>query len=78
LFVGGVRKSSCYCKIFASYKSGLVKFYRDGYTDVKGSFKYALAAIDQIDKFAICVITELGSKIVYTGTPNMQNFYDNS
>jgi hypothetical protein len=38
-------------------KNGQSKFYRDGYTDITGSFKYALADLDGISEFSILFVT---------------------
>jgi hypothetical protein len=34
--------SGSYCKVYSSGSKG-TKFYRDGYTDITGTFKYALS-----------------------------------
>lgn len=36
------------------------KFYRDGYTDITGTFKYALADLEGITEFSILFVTENG------------------
>ena len=38
----GRRAPGCYCKVFQE-RAGALEFYRDGYTDVSGCFRYALA-----------------------------------
>ena len=42
VFLKGSKLAGCYCKVF-QMKNGSSKFYRDGYTDITGTFKYALA-----------------------------------
>ena len=42
----------CYCKVYSRGRNG-DKFYRDGYTDFTGTFKYALADLEDIDLFSI-------------------------
>lgn len=41
------KSPQCYCKVY-QLKNGSSKFYRDGYTDITGTFKYALANLDGI------------------------------
>ncbi len=36
--------TSCYCKVYSTGSKGQ-KFYRDGYTDITGAFKYALSEL---------------------------------
>ena len=52
-----------YIKVYARLSDGAVKFYKDGYTDLRGKFDYAsLSAeepdIDQVDRFAILAMHE--------------------
>jgi hypothetical protein len=41
----GKKQSGCYVKVYSNGQKGS-KFYRDGYTDITGSFKYALNDLD--------------------------------
>jgi len=63
-----------YVKCFAKTKSGVVNFYKDGYTDLRGRFDYAtLNATDvsSIDKFSLFIMSdELGSLIKETTAPS--------
>ena len=56
-----------YVKVFAQYKDGSEKFYKDGYTDIRGLFEYAQTSGDklaQVKKFAIYIESrDLGSQI---------------
>lgn len=62
-----------YVKCFAKYKNGSVAFYKDGYTDIRGSFDYAALSKDKIDDvqiFSILILSpEYGSKIVQVDPP---------
>ena len=53
-----------YVKCFAKTKSGVVNFYKDGYTDLRGRFDYATlnaSEITSIEKFSIFIMSdELG------------------
>jgi hypothetical protein len=42
VFYEGKKQSGCYVKVYSSGSKGN-KFYRDGYTDITGRFKYALS-----------------------------------
>jgi len=47
-----------YVKTFAKQKNGEELFYRDGYTDLRGRFDYALSSssdIQTIEKFALFI-----------------------
>lgn len=41
-------------------KNGQSKFYRDGYTDITGTFKYALADLEGVSEFSILFVTDQG------------------
>ena len=47
LFCEGKQVSGAYCKVYSSGMKG-EKFYRDGYTDITGAFKFALADLKEI------------------------------
>jgi len=62
-----------YVKCFAKYNNGQIKFYKDGYTDLRGSFDYVSLnsdKIDNIDSFAMLVTSaEYGSKVLTEKPP---------
>jgi hypothetical protein len=62
-----------YVKCFAKYNDGSVKFYKDGYTDLRGSFDYVSLNTDKIDNiksFAILVTSpDHGSKVIVENPP---------
>ena len=62
-----------YVKCFAKYHDGKTRFYKDGYTDLRGSFDYVSLnsdKIDNIESFAILVTApEYGSKIFKENPP---------
>ena len=45
VFYAGKKLPGCYCKVYEK-KKGKIVFYRDGYTDITGVFKYALNNIE--------------------------------
>ena len=47
-----------YTKVFAKFLNGQVKFYKDGYTDMRGKFDYAQlsgATLNSVQRFALFV-----------------------
>lgn len=68
--------SKVYVKCFAQDKNGSSQFFRDGYTDLRGRFDYALSSssnIDDITKFSILISSEeYGSIIKEAKKPNTQ------
>lgn len=47
-----------YTKVFAKFVNGQVKFYKDGYTDMRGKFDYAQlsgATLNSVQRFALFV-----------------------
>ena len=69
VFCEGKKQSGCYCKVYAKKSSGS-KFYRDGYTDITGTFKYALNDLDGIEQFSILTMTKRGGMIHKVGIPS--------
>ena len=65
--------SACYVKCFIKDKTKRIRFYKDGYTDFRGSFDYASLNSDglgNIEEFSILVINqEYGSKILQAKAP---------
>lgn len=60
--------SGTYCKVYSTGSNG-VKFYRDGYTDITGSFKYALSELSQINRFSVLCMSDNGGRICNFGKP---------
>lgn len=61
-----------YVKVYAKSKNGSVKFYKDGYTDLRGRFDYTSLNTDEIDsvaKFAILVMSDSNGSVVREATP---------
>lgn len=55
-------------------KNGESKFYRDGYTDVTGTFKYALADLENVTDFSVLFVTENGGLIQKARVPSQQAY----
>lgn len=70
--------TKAYVKCFAKHTDDSVKFYKDGYTDLRGRFNYISLnseAINSIKKFSIFIMhDELGSLIKEANPPpNMES-----
>ena len=63
------RAIGSYVKVF-SRSNGDTKFYRDGYTDMTGTFRYALSDLDNISDFSILVCTEKGGVVQRVKPPS--------
>jgi hypothetical protein len=61
-----------YVKVYARMKDGQVKFYKDGYTDLRGRFDYASLntnEIDIVDRFSMLVLSETDGAVVREAAP---------
>ena len=61
-----------YVKVYARMKDGSVKFYKDGYTDLRGRFDYSSLntnELDFVDKFALLVLSDEHGAVVREATP---------
>jgi hypothetical protein len=62
-----------YVKAFARMRDGSVRFYKDGYTDLRGRFDYSSLStndLDNVDRFSILVMSEdHGALIREAGRP---------
>lgn len=71
-----------YVKCFMKDKSGTDSFYKDGYTDIRGSFDYARLNVDKlakIDKFSILVCDdERGLIVKQCGIPSTMGKFEES
>ncbi|MEZ6135956.1 MAG: hypothetical protein R3C53_13725 [Pirellulaceae bacterium] len=59
--------TGAYVKVYAQHADGAVRFYKDGYTDLRGQFDYATLSTSELDtaqKFAILVIDEKRGAVV--------------
>ncbi len=61
-----------YVKVFARMRDGSVRFYKDGYTDLRGRFDYgslSTGEINNVDKFALLVLSEERGAVVREASP---------
>lgn len=59
--------SHVYVKVYARTGSGEVKFYKDGYTDLRGRFDYTSLnsdTIDSVNRFAILILSDNNGAMV--------------
>lgn len=68
----GKALSKVYVKVYAKTDSGEAKFYKDGYTDLRGRFDYTSLNTDEIDgadKFAILILSDTNGAMVCEAAP---------
>jgi hypothetical protein len=64
--------STVYVKVYARMQDGTVRFYKDGYTDLRGRFDYSSLntnELDFVDKFALLVLSEEHGAVVREAAP---------
>ncbi len=74
MFYDGKKQTSCYVKVYSAGPKG-TKFYRDGYTDITGKFKYVLGDLEGISKFSVLAITKQGGVINQVDPPSTQGYF---
>ncbi len=62
-----------YCKVYARMKDGSVKFYKDGYTDLRGRFDYTSLStneLEAVDRFSVLILSDdLGAMVREAAPP---------
>jgi len=64
-----------YVKVYARMKDGSVRFYKDGYTDLRGRFDYTSLntnELDFVDKFSLLILSEDRGAVVREASPPKQ------
>ena len=64
-----------YVKVYARMKDGTVKFYKDGYTDLRGRFDYTSLntnELDFVDKFSLLILSDEHGAAVKEAAPPKQ------
>jgi hypothetical protein len=59
--------SKTYVKVYAKMKGGEVKFFKDGYTDLRGKFDYVSLNTDELDRveeLSLLVMSEESGSLV--------------
>ncbi len=61
-----------YVKVYARMNGGDVRFYKDGYTDIRGRFDYASLStneLDHVERFAILILSEAYGAVIREASP---------
>lgn len=61
-----------YVKVYARMNDGEVKFFKDGYTDLRGRFEYASLSTDElsrVEKFSLLVLSDEFGAVVREAAP---------
>ncbi len=64
-----------YVKVYARMKDGKVKFFKDGYTDLRGRFDYTSLSTNElqfVEKFSLLVLSEKHGAVVREALPPKQ------
>lgn len=67
--------SKAYVKVYAQMHDGSVRFFKDGYTDLRGRFDYSSLStsdLDNVTKFSLLVISDAHGAIIREATPPRQ------
>ena len=67
--------ASTYVKVYARMNDGRVKFYKDGYTDLRGKFDYVslnTGQLDGVDRFAVLVLHDEAGAMIREAKPPKQ------
>jgi hypothetical protein len=64
--------AATYVKVYAKQRNGVVSFYKDGYTDLRGWFDYATLStddLDRVERFAILVASDAAGSAILEAAP---------
>ncbi len=68
----GAPLPAVYVKVYARLRGGQVRFYKDGYTDLRGRFDYASLSTSELDgaeRFALLVLSDEHGAVIREATP---------
>lgn len=71
----GKALAKVYVKVYAQTRDGRVRFYKDGYTDLRGRFEYASLStneLESVDKFALLILSDEHGAAVREARPPRQ------
>ena len=66
------RLSKVYVKVYAQMQDGSVRFYKDGYTDLRGRFDYTSLNTNELDnvrRFALLILSDHHGAVVREASP---------
>ena len=72
---GGKPLSKVYVKVYARLGNGQVKFYKDGYTDLRGRFDYATVSTPEqqpVSRFAILALSDQEGALIREVAPPLK------
>ncbi|MHC4883866.1 MAG: hypothetical protein ACYTGH_02155 [Planctomycetota bacterium] len=75
----GTALSKVYVKVYARLRDGTVRFFKDGYTDLRGRFDYASLNSDlptQVERFSILLMSEKQGAVIKEAKPPLNNEAD--
>ena len=61
-----------YVKTYARMRGGEVRFYKDGYTDLRGTFDYTSLStdeLDQVERFSLLILSEENGAVIREANP---------
>jgi len=64
--------AKAYVKAYARQEDGTVRFFKDGYTDLRGRFDYSSLStgdLDRVDRFALLVLSDEHGAVVQEAAP---------
>jgi len=70
----GTPLAGVYVKVYARLQDGTVRFYKDGYTDLRGRFDYAALNTGEllaVEKFSILILSEEHGALIREAAPPM-------
>jgi hypothetical protein len=73
--VTGKPVAKAYVKVYAKLANGQIKFYKDGYTDIRGRFDYASLntnELEQAQRFSILILSDDYGALVREANPPKQ------
>lgn len=68
----GQPMSKVYVKVYSRFDDGTVKFFKDGYTDLRGKFDYISLntnELDRVEKFSLLIMSEKDGALVREAMP---------
>ena len=67
--------AAVYVKVYAQMRDGSEKFYKDGYTDLRGRFDYAsvsTADLQNVVKYGLLIASDKDGAVVREATPPLR------
>ncbi len=67
--------SKVYVKVYGKMKDGSIKYYKDGYSDIRGRFDYTSLNTDElnmVEKFSILIFSESHGAVIKEANPPKQ------